>query len=242
MSHSLEGRVVVITGATGGLGRAAAQEFAARGVSLALLGSDATRLEEGARALNLPDARALLHVVDLREGEQAREAARAVQDKFGAAHILLHLVGGWTGGKTLAELDPADFRTMLEQHAWTTLNVFQAFVPFVAASGWGRVIVVSSPGAVSPTGKTGAYAAAKAAQEAMVLTLAKEFQGQNLTANILHVRSIGARAGSTQPAGASPANGAVTTPEEIVAAMLYLCSDEAAQITGARLPLTGAGA
>lgn len=239
MNKLLEGRVIVITGATGGLGRVAAQEFAAQGASLALLGSDAARLDELKQALNLPDTRCLLHVVDLREPEKVQEAARAVVDKFGAVHILLHLVGGWAGGKTLAELEPADLRGMLDQHVWTTLYLFQAFVPAVVASGWGRVIIVSSPGAVSPTGMTGAFVAAKAAQEAMLLTLAQETQAQNVTANILQVRAIGAR--PLPDTTSSPSKGAVTTPEEIVAAMMYLCSDEAALVSGTRLPLTGIG-
>ena len=232
MSRSLEGRVVVITGATGGLGQVAAREFASRGASLVLLGSDAARLEEVGRVLNLPEARCLLHVADLREAEEVRGAAQVVSDKFGAAHALLHLVGGWTGGKTLTELEPSDLQAMLGQHVWTSLHLLQVFAPQMIGSGWGRAIMVSAPGAVSPTGRTGAYVAAKAAQEALWLTLAQETREQNVTANVLQVRSIGARA---EPR-------AVTTPEEIVAAMLYLCSEEAAMVTGARLPLFGASA
>jgi NAD(P)-dependent dehydrogenase (short-subunit alcohol dehydrogenase family) len=128
---------------------------------------------------------------------------------------------------------------MLDQHVWTTWYLLQAFVPHLAASGRGRVIVVSTPMASRPAAKTGAYAAAKAAEEALILTLAQETKDQGVTANILQVRAIDIE--HKREKEPSPANAAWATPEEIAAAMLYLCSDEAGVVNGARLPLFGSG-
>jgi len=219
-------RVVVITGATGGLGRVAARAFAERGDSLALLGRDEDDLDSLVRELNLPSGRILTRAVDLLDAQALQDAAEAVSAKFGGVHILLHLVGGWTGGKTIAEASTDEFASMLDQHAWTTFHLFQAFAPHLARSGWGRVITVSLPLTLHPAARTGAHAAGKAAQEALVLTLAEELKENGATANIIHVKSIDVKH-----------EGKGTTPEEIVAAMLYLCSDEAAKVNGLRLPL-----
>jgi NAD(P)-dependent dehydrogenase (short-subunit alcohol dehydrogenase family) len=104
--------------------------------------------------------------------------------------------------------------------------LFQSFAEQLVKSGWGRVLVVSASTVPTPPGQTGTYAAAKAAQENLVLTLAAELKEKGVTANIIQVRAIDVK---------NEGNG--TTPDEIVAAMLYLFSDDAAKINGARLPL-----
>jgi len=219
-------KVVVITGATGATGRAAAQAFAARGDSLVLLSRDPSHLDALTRDLALPSERIHTQAVDLTDASALRSAAEAASVKFGGLHILIHLVGGWTGGKTLVDSAPADLDSMLDQHVRTTFNLFQAFVPHLTRAGWGRVLTVSSPVASRPAAKLGAYAAAKSAQEALFLTLADELKGTGVTANVIQVHSIDV-----------DHKGKGTPPEEIVAAMRYLCSDEAAKINGARLPL-----
>ena len=115
---------------------------------------------------------------------------------------------------------------MFDQHAWTTIHLLRAFSPKLAANGWGRVIAVSSPLANNPTAKMGAYAAGKAAQETLMMTLADEFAGTDVTTNVIQVKAIDVKG-----------TGKGTSPEEIVSAMLYLFSDEAGKVNGARLPL-----
>lgn len=219
-------RVIVITGTTGALGNLTAHAFAEAGHSLALLDHNQEKLDALVRDLNLPAERLYTRVVDLLDAPTLRATAEAVSAKFGAVHALIHLVGGWTGGKSIPEASADDLTFMLNQHAWTTFNLFQVFVPHLAASGWGRVVTLSLPLTVHPSAKMGPYAAGKAAQEALVTTLAEEMRGQGVTANIIHVQSIDAKG-----------TGKGTNPAEIVAAMMYLCSDEAAKVTGARIPI-----
>lgn len=219
-------RTVVITGAAGGLGSLVAKTFAGRGYNLALLGKDQGKLDSLTRGLNLPEAHLFARGADLRDGEAVRSAAEAVAAKFEGIHALIHLVGGWTGGKTVPDSDAKDFEFMLDQHAWTTFHLLKYFVPHIAAGKWGRVLVVSQPVTVKPSAKSALYAAAKAAQESLVLTLAEEYREGGLTANVIHVRSIDAKG-----------EGKGTTPAEIVSAMLYLFSDDASKVNGARIPL-----
>src|SRR5215216_6241974 len=219
-------RTILITGATGALGKKAAHEFAAQGHSLILLDHNQDRLDELINSLRLPTERVVAAVVDLRDAEALRATAEAAAAKFGGVHALIHLVGGWVGGKTLVEGEAKDLDFMLGQHVWTTFHLFQAFTPQLIQNGWGRVMIVSASTVPNPPGKTGIYTAAKAAQENLVLTLAAELKENGVTANIIQVRSIDV--GHT---------GKGTTPEEIVAAMLYLFSEEAAKVNGTRIPL-----
>ena len=217
---------VVITGATGGLGTRTAHSFAGRGHPLVLLDNDQGKLDALLRDLDLSADRLIASVVDLRDGEAVRAAAEAASAKFGAVHGLIHLVGGWVGGKTLVEAGADELESMLGQHVWTTFHLFQSFTPLLVKAGKGRVIVVSASTVPNPPGKTGIYTAAKAAQENLVLTLAAELKEQGVTANIIQVRAIDVDASRKG-----------TTPSEIVAAMMYLFSEEASKLSGARIPL-----
>ena len=231
---TLENRVAIVTGASGVLGRVAARRIADEGARLVLLGRDATPLNELASELDLAEDRYLVDDVDLTDAEATRAAATGVSEKFGRIDILVHLVGGYTGGRKLIDVPAMELSGMLDQHVWTTFNVFQAFVPGIEASGQGRVVVVSHRDALSPRGNNATYVAAKAAQEIMTQSLAQEFKGTGATANVILARSIGTDSDRTPTS-----NSTKTTPEEITALVLYLCSDDAAMINGARIPLHG---
>jgi len=219
-------KTIVITGATGALGNLVAKTFAGLGHNIALLDRDSNKLYSLARDLNLPADRLYAQAIDLLNGPAVHDSAEAVASKFGSVSALIHLVGGWTGGKSIPESNVADFESMLNQHAWTTFHLLQAFAPRIAASARGRVIVVSMPVTIKPSAKMALYAAAKSAQESLVLTLSEEYKGSGLTANVIHVKSIDTK---------NEGNG--TTPAEIVSAMEYLFSDEAGKVNGARIPL-----
>jgi len=234
---TLENRVAVITGATGGLGSVITRELAARGVNLALLDHDPDKLAILTSSLSLPESRMLARPVDLLDPSETKSAAEAVASKFGRVDILLHLVGGWTGGKTILEVPIDDLTLMLNQHVWTSFHVTQAFVPHLVRNGWGRLVMITSPYAASPNAKGGPYAIGKSGQEALILTLSQELKGTGVTANLLQAKTIDAR--HEKISAPSPDNASWTTPEELAAAILYLLSDEAGTVNGAKIPLFG---
>ena len=233
----LKDRVAVISGATGALGSLASHALAARGASLALLDIDAEKLAALEADLALPANRLLILRANLLDPLDAQAAAGAVASHFGRTDILLHLVGGWTGGKTLLEAAPEDLTFMLHQHVWTSFHVTRAFVPNLVKNGWGRVVMITSPFAARPGAKGGPYAIGKAGQEALMLTLAQELKGTGVTANLLQAKSIDAR--REKVSSPSPANASWTTPEELVGTILHLLSDEAGTINGAKIPMYG---
>lgn len=234
---NLEQRVAVITGATGGLGAFVTRDLAGRGAKLALLGMDPDRLDTLTGDLGLPSERLLSRTVNLLDPAEAIFAAEAVAVKFGKIDILLHLVGGWTGGKTLLEASAEDLIFMVNQHIWTTFNVTRAFVPFLVKNGWGRIVMITSPFAARPAARGGPYAVGKAGQEALMLTLSEELKGTGVTANLLQARTIDVK--REKRSNPTPENASWTTPEELSAGILYLLSEEGGTVNGAKIPLFG---
>ena len=141
------------------------------------------------------------------------------------------------GGKPLIQVASADISSMLEQHVWTTFHLLKAFVPELLKNGWGRIIIISSSVVSNPPANRTPYTLGKSGEEALILTLAEELKYTGVTANIIRVRTIDVKhERETSPA---PKNASWTTPEEIVSAIEYLCTDEAGVVNGARLPLYG---
>lgn len=230
-------RVVAITGATGGLGRAAAAAFAADGWRVGMLGTDKGRLTTLAADLGLADGRWAPGVADLRSGDAAAAAIGSIAEALGPVDALLHVVGGYAGGETLTDVDRATLDDMLGQHVWSTFNAVRAVLPAMRERGWGRIVAVVPVITAAPVAKQGAYTAAKAAQEALLRTVAKEVAGSGVTANLIAVKAIDAE--GVRDREPSPKTAAWSTPAEIVDAMRWLCSDAAASVNGQRIALDG---
>lgn len=220
-------RVIAITGATGNLGRVVSAHFAETGARLALL----ARSEEEVAALasELPGGqdRHAGFAADLGDAASARAAAAAVRDRFGPTAVLLQLVGGYAGGTPFVDGDDEEFRHLLDLNLWSTIHALRAFLPDVIASEHGRIVTVSTYVAAAPTPKHAAYAATKAAVEALTISVARDLAGTTATANVVVLRAIGDEKPTEQ------------RPEEIAAVMAFLSSPEAGTINGQRIPLIG---
>jgi NAD(P)-dependent dehydrogenase (short-subunit alcohol dehydrogenase family) len=219
-------QVVAITGATGRLGAIVSARFAEAGYRLALLGRSPEKAVALAASLPGGSERHIGVGADL-AGAEAFDAARTVRDKLGAPAVLLHLVGGYAGGAPFSETEHGELRDQVDLNLWTTANAIRAFLPDIAASANGRIVTMSTFVASTPTAKHAAYAASKAAAEALTISVAKDLAGTTATANIVVVRAIGTE---------KPAD---TRPEEIAGAMLWLASPDAAAINGQRIQLYG---
>ena len=107
--NQLDGKIVAIAGAAGGLGPTVAARLAAEGATLALTDVDQGRLDELAAELELPADRIDARVVDLLSDDAAQEWATALTERFGRVDALLHLVGGWKGGEPLETAPLEDY-------------------------------------------------------------------------------------------------------------------------------------
>jgi 3-oxoacyl-[acyl-carrier protein] reductase len=237
IAMTYENRTAVITGATGGLGSLLARDLSSLNMNLALLAIDAVKLDTLNKDLGLPESRIFSSPVNLLDLTETRSVAETISSKFQYVDVLLHVVGGWTGGKALLETSPSELEFMLNQHVWTSFNVIQAFVPHLIRNGWGRIIMITSPFAARPAGRGGPYAIGKAGQEALMLTLSQELRGTGVTANLLQVKTIDSK--REKVSAPVPGNADWTTPEELSSAVQYLLSDNTSTVNGARIPMYG---
>jgi NAD(P)-dependent dehydrogenase (short-subunit alcohol dehydrogenase family) len=230
-------RVVWITGATGPAGRAAARVFAGDGARLGLFGTDRGRLQALADELGLREGAWAAGVGDLRDAEAARSAFDELRSALGPADTLLHLVGGYAGGTPLVEVDPAILDGMLGNHLWSTFHAVRAVVPDMVERGWGRVVGVTSTFAAEPNAGAASYVAAKAAEEALLRSLARDVADAGVTVNLLSIKTIDAD--HERERAPSKKTASWTTPEELADVLRFLCSDASAAINGQIIRLDG---
>jgi len=222
-------RVVVVTGATGKLGPTVAATFAEAGDRLALLARDGGAVDTLAGSLPGGAERHVGVAADLETAAGAASAAVTVRERLGSPVVLLHLIGGYAGGTSIEDADPALWRDLFNLNFWSTFHTLRAFLPDIRAAKDGRIVTISTPLAGAPVANIGPYAASKGAVETLTLTLAKELAGTSATANVVLVRTIG----SEKPTH--------TRPDEIAAALTWLCSPAAAAVNGQRIPIVGRG-
>ena len=179
--------VVAIAGAAGSAGPQVARVLAGRGWCLSLGGRDYSRLSALAAELGTGDV--MTHAVDLLDPRSAEGWAAATHQRFGRIDALVHLVGGWRGGKPIAEAPPEDDAFLLDSLVRTVQIASRAFLPDLIETG-GRFVIVSSPQAERPSHTGAAYGAAKAGAEAWTLALREELGEHGGTAHIVRVSVI----------------------------------------------------
>jgi NAD(P)-dependent dehydrogenase (short-subunit alcohol dehydrogenase family) len=234
---SLDGRVIAIAGAGGGLGPVVAKALADAGASLALTDRDQGRLDALSAELALGEDRLDASVVDLLDAGAAAGWAEAIAERLGRVDGLLHLVGGWKGGMPLATTPLADYEWLHDLLVRTVIHTTRAFYDQLAASEHGRFVLVSSSQAQAPGGTNASYGATKAAAESWTLALADSFRQAEsaATANILVINAIlTPRIRADNP---DKPYRTFTSAEEIAEGIHFLCSDGARKMNGKRLPL-----
>ena len=232
---SLDGRVVAVAGAAGGLGPVVAKRLADADASLALTDVDQGRLDALAGELGLPDERLDARVVDLLDEGAARAWAGALQERPGHVDALLHLVGGWKGGDPIDQTPLSDYDWLHDLLVRTVQHTTRAFYEALSSSEAGRFILVSSSQAQTPDRTNASYAAAKAAAESWTLALADSLRETRATANVLVVNAIlTPRMREQNPDKEYPS---FTPAEHIAEAIAFLLSDEGQKMNGKRLSL-----
>src|SRR3954454_15251254 len=230
----LEGRVIAIAGAGGGLGPVVAKRLVDAGASLALADRHQEIADGVARDLGVSDDRVDPQAVDLLDESEANDWAATTQEKFGRVDGLLHLVGGYRGGDPIQSFDLADYDFLHGLLVRTLQLTTRAFHAALTAGDHGRFVLVSAAAAQDPENSNAAYASAKASAEAWTLALAYSFTGTGATSNIIVVNAIET---PRMREDSSPSNPAFTPAEDLADAILFLCSDSAARMNGQRLSL-----
>jgi NAD(P)-dependent dehydrogenase (short-subunit alcohol dehydrogenase family) len=178
---TLIGKVIVVAGSASPAGNAVVCRLAAGGAHV--IAADIrpqTWREENVRPVR----------VDLLDAAATRAWADGIVAEHGRVDGLIHLVGGWRGGKTFADTDLADWAFLHDLLIRTLQHTTLAFHKTLLESGDARVAIVSQPGAQHPTQGNAVYAAAKAAAEAWTLAMADSFKETGSAATVLVAKAL----------------------------------------------------
>jgi NAD(P)-dependent dehydrogenase (short-subunit alcohol dehydrogenase family) len=238
MSDTLQGRVVLITGATGALGSVVTREFAKTRARLALTGRSGQKLERLIGKIGLPAERVFTVAADMAEADGVDGLVEAVVARFGRIDVLLNTAGGWSGGKHVGDTSVEEWDHMLALNLRSAFLLSRAVLPSMLETGWGRIIHVSSKTAVAPRAKQAAYAVSKMGLITLTEVIAAEIKGSGVTANVILPTIIDTPANREAMPKADPSKW--VPPEHIAATMRFLCSDAAASTNGARISIYGA--
>lgn len=226
----LNDKVVLITGAKGGLGSTVTQAFLDAGAMVA-------GVSRSIEASDFAHTGFTAMPAELSNGEAARRVADAVVEKFGRIDVLVHLVGGFAGGKPVAETDDATFDRMLEMNLRSAFYIARAVLPHMRAAGSGRILAIGSRAAVEPGAGAGAYSASKAALVSLTRTLAVENKDRCISANVILPGTMDTPANRAADPKADFSRW--VQPSQVAGMLLHLASDAAAQVSGAVIPVYG---
>ncbi len=237
MSDILCDRVVLITGATGALGSAVACEFAQTQAHLALTGRSAEKLERVAAEAELPVERVFPRAADVTQSQDVHDLVVAILERWGRIDVLLNTVGGWSGGKSVGETPVEAWDQMLSLNLHSAFLLSRAIQPHMMEAGWGRIVHVASKTAVEPRASQVGYAVSKMGVVTLTEVLAAEVSRTGVTANVILPSVIDTPANRASMPKADYSRW--VPPERIAVAMRFLCTDAAASINGARIPIYG---
>ena len=224
----MNGKVVVVTGASGALGSVVAEAALARGARVAGIDHAASRI--GAA----PD-RIELGGVDLTNAAQAKTAIDDVASHFGKIDALINIAGGFAF-ETVADGDLNTWQRMYALNVLTALNASRAAIPHLAASSSARIVNIGAIGALQAASGMGPYAASKAGVHRLTEALAAEWKGK-IAVNAVLPSIIDTAANRANMPKAD--FGKWVTPRERADVILFLASDAAGAVTGALLPVNG---
>lgn len=228
----IQGKVVLITGASEGIGRATAKRFAEAGAKLALVARSVDRLAELADELRERGCDAISAPADISDPDQLKRAVAETVRHFGRIDVLINNAGQAAVGR-IADLDLGDFRQIVDLNLFGSFTAMQAVIPIMQKYGDGLIINVSSMVSKMSIPTLGAYAATKAALNVLSATARAELAPEGIrvitvfprmTSTDFSMHSLGDRE-MHQRHHSSP-NIPVDTPEQVADVILTAAIDE----------------
>jgi NAD(P)-dependent dehydrogenase (short-subunit alcohol dehydrogenase family) len=229
MIISSQNKIALVTGADGGLGTH---------VTRALLDNGATVIGVSRNAQPSSSDITVLSA-DLSSPEETKTLIDGIVARFGRLDILAHLVGGFAGGKTIADTDGPTFQRMLDLNLNSAFYVMRAVIPHMRRQGSGRIIAIASRAAEDPGPGVGAYSASKAALVSLVRTVALENKDLAITANVILPGTMDTPANRKAMPGADRSKW--VQPASVASLIAWLASEAGKDVTGAVIPIYGSG-
>jgi NAD(P)-dependent dehydrogenase (short-subunit alcohol dehydrogenase family) len=226
----MKDRVVLITGAKGGLGSFVTQRFLSAGAKV--IGSSRSISQE-----DFPQSNFTPLPVDFTKPAAVRDAVESIVQRFGRLDVLVHVLGGFAGGQSVAETDDAVWEQMRDLNLTSGFYVLRAAIPHLRKSGSGRIVAIGSLTAVEPHAGLGAYVTFKAALTMLLRTVALENKDSGLTANVVLPGTMDTPANRKSMPGADFSKW--VKPGNVADLVLWLTDERAAHITGSTISMDG---
>ena len=228
---------VVVTGGTGGLGRAVSLAFLREGAKVIVTYQSISEFEALKAAAKTDAASLSGAAVDVTNESAVRRFIEGALAAAGTIDVLVNTVGGYAGGIKLWELDPTTFEKMLTLNIRSGYILARVAIPAMLKQGSGTFINISSRAALDHAAGASAYAASKAAALALMDSLAEDVRGSGVRVNTILPSII-----DTEPNRKAMPKADFSKwpkPEEIAKVILFLCSEDARVIHGAAVPVYG---
>jgi NAD(P)-dependent dehydrogenase (short-subunit alcohol dehydrogenase family) len=236
-SSKNEGKVVIVAGGTGGLGRPVSLAFLKEGATVAVSYIKQDEFESLRAQAESGAARLEGQALDVTNEATVGKFIDAIVARHGRLDALVNTVGGYIGGVKLWDLATADLDRMLSLNLRSGFVLARAAVRVMLKQGNGSIINVAAKAAVDPPGGASAYAASKAAAVAMIDSLAEDLKGTGVRVNSILPSIIDTE--TNRQAIPSADFSKWPKPEEIARVVLFLASDDARLICGASIPVYG---
>lgn len=228
----MDAKVAIVTGATGGLGTHVTRAFLNAGY---LVAGVAPKIKQS----DFDSAQFSAFPVNLDGLSSARAVAEAVLARYGKIDVLVHTVGGFAGGQSVADSDDATFQRMFDLNVNSAFHILRAVIPHMRSAKSGRIIAIGSRAAEAPGAGVGAYSASKAALVSLIRTVAIENKDAGITANTILPGTIDTPANRQAMPKADTSQW--VQPASIADLILWLCGEGGKDVTGSAIPVYGKG-
>src|SRR5437588_8917540 len=226
----MPGKIALVTGANGGLGTHVTKALLDAGFTVVGLSPRIQQSDfDHPNFIALPAA--------LNSLDAAKKAVSSVIARCGKIDVLAHLVGGFAGGKTVAETDDATWQRMFDANLNSAFHILRAVIPEMRKAGGGRIITIGSRAAEDPGPKVGAYSASKAALVSLMKTVARENNDAGITANVILPGTMDTPANRKDMPGADVSQW--VQPASVASLIVWLAGDAGKDVTGAAIPVYG---
>jgi len=226
----MRGKIVLVTGAVGGLGTYVTQAFLDLG---AIVVGTSRRIRQtdfsGSNFTAIP--------AEISTSQDGRVLLDQVVARFHKIDVLVHTVGGFSGGQSIVDTDDVTFQKMLDLNLNSLFHILKAAVPVLRQTGDGRLIAIGSRAALEPGAGVGAYSASKAAMVSLIKTAALENKDAGLRANVILPGTIDTPANRKAIPNANVSKW--VHPTAIANLITFLAGDAGKDISGAVIPVYG---
>ena len=226
----MKGKIALVTGANGGLGSHVTEALLGAGAAVVGVSRKIQQSEFDSTSFTALPA-------EISTAAGAKSMVDGVVARFGGLDIVVHTVGAFAGGQSIAETDDVTFQRMLDSNLNSTFYLLRAVLPMMRKTGNGRIVAIGSRAALEPGPRVGAYSASKAAMVSLIKTVALENKDVGITANVILPATIDTRVNRTAMPNADYSKW--VQPASIAALIVWLVSDNGRDVNGAAIPVYG---